>query len=140
MPEYKTYKISPFINDSFEETFNFIIKSLFGYNVKNISPDAVSEYDSYDSLKWFKPKYIYLTVNYMNKTSWTNYGGFYYCELLKKDTKILINWSVNPPNEDYELLDIKVLRKIKLNKISKSNLKCDVKFPIFTESNITEGN
>lgn len=124
MLDHKTYKISPFINNSFEETINFLVKSLLGYEIKNAkktSPDGVMVSDKTNkTLDWKKPEHIYLTINYMSKTGWTNYGGAYYCELLEKDTKIIINWAVdNQKYNKYELINIKTIRKLKLKEVEK---------------------
>jgi len=70
---------------------------------------------------WHKPEFLYVTLNFCGEKSWTNQGGYKYCECQLTDkSKILINWdhSTNKNYENYEKFDIKIIRKLKLKKLN----------------------
>jgi len=67
---------------------------------------------------WHKPKFLFVTLNFCSKTSWTNEGGHSYCECyLKDESKILINWNTGTDNKKIEEFSTKFIRKLKLKRL-----------------------
>lgn len=67
---------------------------------------------------WHKPKKVFVTLNFCSEKSWTNEGGYDYCEFKLKDkSKILVRWDIRTDRE-FEEFDPKIIRKLKLDKLN----------------------
>jgi hypothetical protein len=128
----KVYSIEAILGNSFNETLKELINYVLSdfdvekvsYNPStNIQPDSIKianyNYSNKTSqLTFCKPKYIFAQFNFIGKGSWTNSGGYEFCECILKDkSKILVNWDTNTDYKKFEKLDIKFIRKLKLKKI-----------------------
>jgi len=126
------YQITPFINDSFDDT------------IKEFSQFISSQYDVFDIIykskipinnttigynfsKMSRPKKIYVCVNFMNNGCWKNQGGTLFCTIILMDkTNIDIRWDTSTNvigrvadyDGDYEDFFNKY-RKFKLEKLNK---------------------
>ena len=125
MFDRKVYRLESFINNSFVETINELIKFVVSdYKEKiqkdSFSPDKCQIGDiSGPNAGFDNPKYIYVTFNYMSNKSWTNAGGYEFCTfILNDDSKVIVRWSVST-SDKCETMNIKLLRYMKLKKINK---------------------
>jgi hypothetical protein len=136
----KVYKIEPLVNNSFYETFVELISYLkteypirnVEYIISRIYPDSISFLD-YNGTTYIKerPKHLFLTINHVEPTSWTNKGGHSFCKcILDDNSKLLINYDTSTDSRICYDVDNKFLRRIKLKKISESNVQF---FSMFTE-------
>lgn len=120
------YKIPSFINNSFEETLkqfvNYLrqeykIEKIIFTNSK-ISPDKCQIGDGINAFK--KPEYIFASLTSMSEHGWTNKGGYEYCTFKLKDkSNIFVRWNLSAEIDNYKELDIKFIRKIKLQNLKK---------------------
>lgn len=126
MSDYKSYKISPFINNSFNDTLICIIKILYDdikLEITNCTPDCVMISDSSFNL-WNKPEYVFITFNFLDNGVYTDNVGSEFCRFKLKDKKVIVNWSTNEhKNIKYEIFNLKKIRKLKLDKISRTSQK-----------------
>jgi hypothetical protein len=120
------YKIPPLINNSFEETLKqFVNYKKQEYNVEKIifteskiSPDKCQIGDGISAFR--KPHCIFISLTFMSEKGWTNKGGHEYCTFKLKDkSNIYIGWNLSSEFKDYLELDIKFIRKIKLQNLAK---------------------
>lgn len=124
----KTYKIEPFVENSFKKTVEELVECIVSkYNfiekIENntYSPELVRVSDSI-TRNFHKPEYIFVTFNFCSEKSWTNNGGHEFCSFILEDkSKILVRWSVSTDGKYYNL-DKKLLRHFKLKKINNSDI------------------
>ena len=119
----KYYKITP-KNNSYVQALDLLInfiRSVYDveeiiYNSGIMSPDGCFYLD----LQLIKPESVYITLNFMSNSTWTNVGGNKYCTLQLVDkSQIEIRWStVNNLYIKYETFDDIKIRKLKLEKLS----------------------
>jgi len=123
MFDRKVYKIKSYINSSFVDTINELIKFAIPDFKEKIQKDSFSpdecQIGDIGLVGFNKPKYIYVTFNYMSNKSWSNTGGFEFCSfILKDDSKVIVRWDVTT-SDKCETMNIKLLRYMKLKKINK---------------------
>ena len=127
------YYITPFINDSFDSTIKGLIKYFVSdylisddekYTVSynsNCIIDNTTVGSNFSIMK--RPDKIYITANFMSNGNWTNAGsGIVYCTIVfvarNGLEKIEIRWStLDGGDYKHKEIDIKKIRKLKLNKI-----------------------
>jgi hypothetical protein len=121
----KTYKLFPAINNSFDETLKLFTEFLISkYEVLEIkySPSIIIDNTKVGSSfhNMTKPTYIYITVNFNTKSTWTNRGGITFCEIKTPEYKIDVKWQTSKPymNDIAEEISIKFFRNLKLQKLN----------------------
>lgn len=123
----KIYKIEE-TNNSFANTISQLLEYLKSeYNIVDISYRARVEPDHlkvgnppYDP--WHKAQYLFVTLNFLEDSSWTNSGGYEYCECkLTDNLKISVRWDTSCKyTSEIQNFSRKTIRKIKLNKLTKN--------------------
>ena len=118
---YKIYAINDSFNYTLERLCNFLESE---YDIENlIKSDSICLPDNikvghppYDP--WHKPEKVFVTLNFCSEKSWTNEGGYEYCQFILKDkSKILIRWDVRSNKKEFEEFSNKTIRKLKLDKL-----------------------
>lgn len=139
------YVISPIINNSFDSTIKGLIRYFISeYLISENEEYSISYYSECvidnttigsiigPNSNMKRPDKIYVTVNFMNNGSWTNSGGgIVFCTVIfwqrKGIEKVDIRWDTCPKTSfknsknEYNEIDIKKIRKLKLNKIKEND-------------------